>query len=925
MAKRGVMSEQPVDWQAISGHKGFAERFHNEVTAWIVLAVSLFLTIAGWYIANTYVEKRAEERFAFEVKTARAAIIKRMQEYENVLRGGVGLFRASDEVTRKDWHEYVNTLRIETHWPGIQGVGFTRMLAPGEVEEHVREVQAEGFPGYRVSPEGARAQYSAIVYLEPFSGRNLRAFGFDMFSEPVRRGAMEQARDTGEAAVSGRVTLVQETGRDVQPGILMYLPVYKSATPIGSVDERRRAIAGFVYSPFRIYDLMHGILGRGTTELDFRIYDDKEAKPEALLYDSRATGNEFAAAERPSARFNAVQNIALPGRTWTATFASSPALEHDMESNQPAFVAIAGSVVDLLLFVIILSLSSQRRKTAAAAQRLAVLLGEVQEANRFSRQLIETANVMVVGLDGEGRVAIFNHMAESVSGYAADDILGQPWFGEIIPASECGDLQAAFSNIPQCGSFPDTHLCPLHTRSGEQRLISWKNSIIPGNRPDLRTLSFGIDITAETALNAELTQHRHHLEDLVARRTSELENARQEAESANRAKTAFLANMSHELRTPMNAILGLTHLIQRDTRDMTQLDRLDKVNTAANQLLGILNDILDISNIESNRLILETQNFRLDNVVFNTVALFAEKAAEKGLELNFDLDPALATNYRGDPLRLQQVLSNFCSNAVKFTERGHIDLRVKLQQSDKDADLVSFTVQDTGIGIAPDTVASLGQAFTQADSSATRKYGGTGLGLAICRQLAERMGGEMGISSEFGRGSTFWFTARLGKEAAHTISPTPTAVALAPLLSPIERELRERHCGARILLAEDNHINQEVAVELLNDVGLVVDLADDGLQAVDLASQGAYDLVLLDIQMPGQDGLAAAKAIRALPGYGATPILALTANAFDEDRERCLAAGMDAHLGKPIDPEDLYTTLLRWLDRRDATGAGQAG
>lgn len=892
----------------------FARRFRPEISAWVVLAISLLTTLAGWYVADQHAQVRARERFDHEVELARLAIAKRMQEYQNALRGGIGLFRASDVVTRKDWHDYVATLELETYWPGIQGMGFSLMVAPSDLESHQQNLRIEGFADYSVYPKGIREQYSAIVYLEPFAGRNLRAFGFDMFSEPVRRAAMERARDTGTAAVSGRVTLVQETGEDVQQGFLMYLPVYRAGARIDTEEERRAAILGFVYSPFRVRDLMRGILGDGPPGLEFSIYDDREIKAEALLYDSR--GSAPAGARQRQAALSTVRHIELPGRYWTVSFESSPTLEQEIGSTQPAVVAVAGVAVDLLLFAIILTLARQRRQAATSAGQLARLLTEVSEANNFSRQLIETANVMVVGLDATGKIAIFNHMAETICGRSAAEVLGQPWFGFIVPKDVCGDLADAFLRIPETQSFPGTHEYPIVAHNGEKRLISWKTSVVPGNKTQLRTLSFGIDITDDTARVAELEEHRHHLEDMVARRTRELEDARQEAETANRAKSLFLANMSHELRTPMNAILGLTHLIQRDTRDMAQLERLEKVSTAANQLLGILNDILDISNIEANRLTLDLRTFRLENTIFNTAALFSDKAAEKGLELDLDIDPNLAAGYRGDPIRLQQILTNFCSNAIKFTDSGAIVLQVRRLEIGTDADLIRFEVRDSGIGMPADMLASIGKAFTQADATATRKYGGTGLGLAICKRLVEHMGGEMGASSTPGQGSTFWFTIHLGKDKEAV--PPGQGVIPGPLLSATERDLRERHAGTRVLLAEDNPINQEVIRELIDDAGLAVDVAGDGYQALALARTNPYRLVLLDIQMPGLDGIAVARDIRHIQGYAQIPVLALTANAFEEDKEKCLAAGMNAHLGKPVDPEELYTALLHWLDQGSA-------
>ncbi|RCW70076.1 response regulator [Pseudorhodoferax soli] len=698
---------------------------------------------------------------------------------------------------------------------------------------------------------------------------------------------------------------------------------------------------------------------------------------------------------------------------------------------------------------------------AGLEQRVQERTSELQFQQAFLRRVIDLNRNLIFAKDAEGRFVLANQALAEAYGTDVESLVGRSELDFNPDREQVLRFFAADRQVIESGRDLLIDEEQLVAADGSVRWFSTiKRPILSLDGRQHVLLGVATDITKRKEAEDGLRQMAATLEQRVQERTLALQQAnaalvgaRQEADAASRTKSAFLANMSHEIRTPMNAIIGLTHLLARDARDRTQRERLDKVGAAAQHLLQVINDILDISKIEAGKLTLEQIEFSLDGVMARAIELAAGPARDKGLELILDQDH-LPRRLRGDPTRLSQILINLVTNAVKFTETGWVRVRGAVAREDAERLLVRFEVQDTGPGISHDRQAALFNAFEQADNSFSRRHGGTGLGLALSRQLARAMDGDAGVESAPGSGSTFWFTAWLGRAAqapraaiqpvlqglrALVIDDLPEALAvigeqlqllgvqvdavggceeavrrietrmaarqaydvllidwrmepadgietlerlrallgdgippsilvtafdepslvararaahfdavmLKPLTSAALQErlvellrsahteaepaglhasnaaslLQQRHAGQRILLAEDNPVNREVAQDLLHLVGLVVETAWDGGRAVEMALSRQYDLILMDVQMPVMDGTEATRAIRQRDGDG-TPIVAMTANAFAEDRQACLDAGMNDHVGKPVDPEALYGKLLRWLPLREPASSG---
>ena len=546
----------------------------------------------------------------------------------------------------------------------------------------------------------------------------------------------------------------------------------------------------------------------------------------------------------------------------------------------------------------------------------------LREAKALTDAVFENVPLMIFLKEATDlKYVMFNRAGEELLGYERQHLLGKTDL-DSFSLEQATRFSAADREVldGEAGRLDVPQELVSTASNGERLLHTRKVRIQSPDGTSKFLLGISEDITDRKAVEAELEQHRHHLEALVATRTAELEMANQSlsqaktaADVANVTKSAFLANMSHEIRTPINGIIGVANLLRREGVSPQQAKRLDTIDASSQHLLSVINNILDISKIEAGKFTLEEAPVDIGSVLGNVNSILAERLQAKGLHLLMEIGQ-LPGNLWGDPTRLQQALLNYVTNAVKFTDQGKITLRVINQNETDDCVTLRFEVTDTGIGITPEAMSRLFSTFEQADNSMTRKYGGTGLGLVITRHLAELMGGEAGVESTPSVGSTFWFSVCLKKMKMrrNVERQEPSAVVDAESL------IRQRYAGQRILVADDEPLNQEIAMTLLQAVGLLVDTADDGVQAVELVCKKRYAAIFMDMQMPKLNGLEAVRQIRNFAGCGDLQIIAMTANAFAEDKALCIEAGMNDFLVKPFMPEQLFGVVLRALDQRQA-------
>lgn len=993
---------------------------------YFVLEIALLFTTAATYYVSSTAETKDRLRFESDAQAAQAQLRDRLEAYISLLRAGSGLFAASGEVTQQEFRAFVSRLGLRDRYSGIQGIGYSVRVPAATKDAFIEQLRQQGRTNFSIRPNYPRSEYHTIIYLEPQDRRNQAAIGYDMFSEPIRRTAMERARDTGSPAASGKVTLVQEIDKHKQAGFLIYVPVYRNGNIPTTKIQRQTELLGFIYSPFRADDLIQGVFGNENRLVNFEIYDGRNLNPTNLLHSSRLNSqnnnvqNNNVLNNRDRPRFQKTQTINIAGRTWSIVFTSRPKLELTSESNLAPFVAFIGVATSMILFGVTRSLSQARK----IAERSAAAL---TESERRFRRLVESNIFGVAFGDFQGGVHYANDYFLQLVGYDREDLLNgkiswenltPPEFlylderaavelkkhgvatpfekqyirkdGTRVPILVGGALLADTDRSqPEIIAF----ILNLSDRNSAQQALRWSEeryrslveataNIIWNTKAegDIATEQPGWsaftgqtfaeyqawgwitaihpedrDRTARAWLDALANRSVYEIEhrvrrydgeyrymsaravpvleadgsirewvgvhtDITQRKQAEVERerllqrekaAREEAETANRAKDEFLATLSHELRTPLNAMLGWTQLLRnRKFNETTTARALETIDRNTKSLAQLIEDILDMSRIVRGKLHLDIRTIDIAPIVVAAIETVLPAATAKDIQIESSLDTTVRP-VMGDVNRLQQVFWNLLSNAVKFTPK---DGRIKVRLLQHDSQ-VQVQVIDNGQGISSEFLPYVFDRFRQADSTTTREYGGLGLGLSIVRHLVELHGGTVQAESAgLGKGATFTVILPIravdynldepqqqqpqnhneGSVKRNTLGIAPTSLE-----------------GLRIVVVDDEADARDLLDTVLTQYGAEVEICATAQETIEAIARYQPHVLISDIGMPGEDGYSLMRRLRHLPPEqgGQIPAIALTAYARAEDRIQALEAGFQQHIPKPVNPDKLAAVV----------------
>jgi PAS domain S-box-containing protein len=828
------------DTSAASSPKIMKGRFLPQLLSGLVLGLSLLITYQVWNNAQQAAKKDLQTSFDFRVRETVESIGQRMATYEQVLRGAQGFWRGPTEVTRDDFHFYVAALRLEENYPGIQGLGISRIVPKAQKDQHVAAMRRQGFPDYAIHPDGDRETYTSITQIEPFTGLNLRAHGFDMFSRPIRRAAMERARDTGKAALSGKVTLVQEVEGNVQPGFLMYLPLFQPEMPTNTVEERRAGILGWVYAPFRMNDLMAGLGGERSADLRIRIFDGEAMSDQKQLYDS-AGGSADGTVKSPL--FATTQRVNIAGHPWTLAIHSEPGFESRINTGKSPFIAIAGIGVSVLLALLVWLLATGRKRAVQFAMKMTHEIKQNEDALREShariaaeqqrmKVILENSHDAFVAIDTNDLITDWNIQAERTFGWTAEEAIGQRLADLIIPEDQRQAHTAGFHRFTSTGTGPVVNnrveVVARH-RSGKSIPVELAVAAVRHGTGYIAN-AFIRDIS-----------ERKEAQRLEAERSRSLEEARRALQHSQKLEAVgkLTGGVAHDFNNVLQIIAGNLQLLQMHFGGNEQVEK--RLNSA-------------LSGVErgaklSSQLLAFARRQPLQPLVVNLQRLVndMDDLLRQALGESIGIETIIAEglwNTLVDPHQMENVILNLAINSRDAMEGGG-RLTIELGNTTLDDDYVSsypdvpagqyvvLAISDTGSGMTAEVMEQAFEPFFT-----TKPEGqGTGLGLSMTYGFVKQSGGHVQIYSEVGHGTTLriYLPRSVGPEADMPMSSTGALTG-----------------GSETILVVEDDLNvQATVVAMLTELGYRVIKADDGESALNIIKSGvSIDLLFTDVVMP---------------------------------------------------------------------------
>ena len=863
----------------------------KKMLPYIVLAVLLCLTAGIRHYSRSHQNEMDQARFAEYTQSIENQIRDRLHNYRMILDGTAGWFVSFREVTWQEWRAYFAFRDIPRHFPGIYAVVYEEYITASEVTPHTQRIRQQGFPDYAIWPANGRKPSAPVVMVTPFNAHTQAAMGYDGLSDPVRRAAMERARDTGAVAMSCQVTLaVRET--TVQPGFLLYVPVYTRYPPSAGMVDRQTAIKGFVAGAFRTHDLIKAIFPDPTPKIAFKIHDGPRVSPESLMYTSTKVHNRPDQDHTPM--FSSRKILDLYGHQWTVEFCSTPVFEAGVDRWTPHGILLAGFAISLLVFLWMTSEAKTIDRARALADRLTASLRD-REAKL--RRITDSVSDVIWTMDLNLNTTYVSKSIEKLVGEPPDVYMKKPMAEKYAPET-LAYFQSIIKQELEKEKDPEAD-------KDRSRLIELKEY-----RKDGSTVDIAMHVSFIRDEKGTITGFQGVTRDITAQKNAEQQEiARRIAEQANQAKSNFVANMSHEIRTPLNAIIGFARILEQDpSLTAVQTEQVQTIFRSSRHLLHLINDILDISKIEAGRLTLDTSDFNLHDLVEDISMMFRSRAEAKDLQVVVETHKTVPGYVTADEGKLRQILVNLTGNAVKFTRTGTVTLRVRAEtapekQKEKPQLFLKVEVADTGPGIPEPDLERIFDPFDQSEQG--KETGGTGLGLAISQSLVEMMGGELTVESTVGKGSVFQFSVPVTPAEGARETPsqkTRQITGLAPGTEPV-----------KILVVDDQKSNRELLRTLLTGTGFEVKEAEDGKEAVDVFTRWSPHAVLMDLRLPVMDGHEATRQIKSMENGRHVPVIAVTASAFKDSEEQVFADGMDGFISKPFEPEELFDVLKQAL------------